>query len=183
MNSINNPESKQNVPVQEKTEKPPKEIERKFLVSSLPENLENYPHEEVVQGYVAITQDGTEVRLRKKGDKYFQTIKSGAGKIRTESEIEITEEQFKALWNTTEGKRLEKIRYKIPHQAGIIELDVYLNNLDGLITAEIEFKSEEDSEKFVAPQWFGEEATDDKGYKNQNLALHGLPERKDNVSH
>lgn len=153
----------------------PKEIERKFLVQSLPENLENYPHDEVVQGYVAIAEDGTEVRLRKKGDKYFQTVKSGGGKSRTELEVEITEEQFNALWGTTAGKRLEKTRYKIPHEAGLIELDVYKGDLTGLVTAEMEFKSEDDSKKFVVPQWLGREATEDKRYKNQSLALHGIP--------
>ncbi|MDD3101718.1 MAG: class IV adenylate cyclase [Patescibacteria group bacterium] len=178
MNSINNPELKQNIPVQEKIKKLPKEIERKFFISSLPENLEDFPHEEVMQGYIALAEDGTEIRLRKRGDKYFQTVKNGAGKIRTELEIEITEEQFNALWITTEGKRLEKIRYKIPYEAGVIELDVYQGNLKGLVTAEMEFKSEKDSDKFIPPQWFGEEATNNEKYKNQYLAIHGLPENK-----
>jgi hypothetical protein len=44
----------------------PKEIERKFLVDKLPENLDKYSHKEIIQGYVAITEEGTEVRLRKK---------------------------------------------------------------------------------------------------------------------
>jgi len=152
-----------------------KEIERKFLVAALPENLEQYPNKKIIQGYIAITPDGTEVRLRKKGKKYFQTVKSGSGKIRGEYEIEITEEQFNSLWPTTEGKRVEKTRYEIPFDQGIIELDVYHGNLEGLLTAEVEFKSKEDSEKFASPEWFRKEVTEDKKYKNQNLALHGIP--------
>jgi CYTH domain-containing protein len=55
----------------------PKEIERKFLVRSLPENLEPYPHTDIEQGYLAISEDGAEVRIRRKGKEYFQTVKSG----------------------------------------------------------------------------------------------------------
>lgn len=167
-------------PSQETSEERPQfqEIERKFLVESLPENLEQYPHKEVVQGYLAITEDGTEVRLRQKGSKYFQTVKSGSGKTRFESEVEITGEQFGTLWEATKGKRVEKTRYEIPHENGIIELDVYHGDLEGLLSAEIEFPSEEESNEFIMPEWLGEEVTDDKRYKNQNLALHGAPKRK-----
>ena len=51
------------------------EIERKFLVETLPDNCDRESYEHIVQGYLAITDDGTEVRLRRKGDQYFQTVK------------------------------------------------------------------------------------------------------------
>jgi len=177
---MKNLEKGMEVPSQETSEKQsqPQEIERKFLVKSLPENLEQYPHKDIVQGYLAITEDGTEVRLRKKGKKYFQTVKSGAGKTRFESEVEITEDQFNTLWEATKGKRVEKTRYEIPHESGTIELDIYHGDLDGLLSAEMEFSSEKDSNEFVTPIWLSEEVTDDKKYKNQNLALHGVPKRK-----
>lgn len=176
---MDNPEKALEVPLQETSDKQPQpqEIERKFLVRSLPENLEQYPHEDIIQGYLAITEDGTEVRLRQKGEKYFQTVKSGSGKTRLESEIEITEEQFKSLWEATNGKRVEKTRYEIPHENGTIELDVYHGDLEGLLLAEMEFSSEEESNKFVAPKWLSEEVTFDKRYKNQNLALYGIPRK------
>ncbi len=151
------------------------EIERKFLIKSLPKNLDWYQCEDIRQGYLSISEDGTEVRLRQKGEKYFKTVKSGSGKIRFELESEITKDQFNLLWQATAGKRIEKTRYEIPHENRIIELDVYHGNLNGLLSAEIEFSSEEDSNKFVAPEWMGEEITDDKRYKNQNLALRGIP--------
>jgi CYTH domain-containing protein len=74
-----------------------KEIERKFLVESLPENIDDFEKKEIIQGYLAVAEDGTEVRLRKKGEKYFQTVKSGGGKVRSEFEVEITREQFDAF--------------------------------------------------------------------------------------
>jgi adenylate cyclase len=156
-----------------------REIERKFLVKLLPENLEQYPHEDIVQGYLVVTEDGTEIRLRQRGEKHFQTVKSGSGKIRLESEIEITANQFNSLWEVTKGKRIKKTRYEIPNESGVIELDVYHGDLDGLLSAEMEFSNEEESNKFVAPEWMSEEITDDKRYKNQNLALHGMPEIKE----
>lgn len=94
-------------------------------------------------------------------------------------EIEIDEDQFNALWNATEGKRIEKTRYEIPHEDGVIELDVYHGGLDGLVTAEMEFDSEEKSDKFSPPEWFGEEVTGDKKYKNQQLAMNEDSIKKD----
>jgi uridine kinase len=177
---MNNLEKGVEVPTPETSENQPQpqEIERKFLVKSLPENLEQYPHKDIVQGYLAIAEDGTEVRLRQKGKKYFQTVKSGAGKTRFESEVEITENQFNALWEATKGKRVEKTRYEIPHESGTIELDIYHGDLDGLLSAEMEFSSEEESDKFIAPEWLSQEVTEDQRYKNQNLALQGVPKRE-----
>jgi CYTH domain-containing protein len=151
------------------------EIERKFLIKILPENLGKYSHSEIIQGYLSVTKDGTETRFRKKGEKYFKTTKSGAGKIRTELESKITQKQFYSNWNKTTGKRIEKTRYEIPNNKGIIELDVYHANLEGLFTAEIEFKNKKASNEFVAPDWMGKEITDDIRYKNQSLAQYGIP--------
>lgn len=102
-------------------------------------------------------------------------MKSGSGKTRIASEIEITEEQFNSLWKTTKDRRIEKTRYEIPHKVGTIELDVYHGDLEGFLSAEMEFDSEESSEKFIPPKWLGKEITDDKNYKNQNLVLFGIP--------
>ena len=75
----------------------------------------------------------------------------------------------------TEGKRIEKIRYEIEYETSLIELDIYRGSLEKLITAEVEFKTESESTKFQTPSWFGREITDDKRYKNKNLALYGIP--------
>lgn len=148
----------------------PIEIERKFSVKHLPDNLGDYAKQRIKQGYISIGNDGKEIRLRSKGDDYFLTVKSSSGLVRSEYEIKITKEQFKDLWPATEGKRLEKTRYLIPSN---IELDIYHGDLDGLITAEVEFNSEKASEEFVPPEWFGEELTYEKKYKNSALAMEG----------
>lgn len=154
------------------------EIERKFLVERLPGELNEHPHESIVQGYVASVRDGNEVRLRQKGEKFFLTIKSGGGVIRQEGEIAIDREQFEALWPFTGERVVEKIRYRIEWDGKTIELDVYSGQLEGLTTAEVEFGSEEESGTFVPPEWLGEEVSEDRRYKNESLALHGAPERR-----
>jgi adenylate cyclase len=152
---------------------PPQEIERKFLVEALPPDLERYPCTAIEQGYVTYSEDGVEVRLRHKGDQYYETVKHGGALVRMELEIELTEGQFEALWPTTEGKRLQKIRYKIPYEDRVIELDVYRVTLEGLITADVEFDSIEQSQAFIPPDWLGTEITGHPKYRNRFLAESG----------
>lgn len=121
---------------------------------------------------MAITEDGTEVRLRQSGEQYFRTVKSGGNEIRDEFEIEITRDQFEGFWPATAGKRLTKTRYRIPPD---VELDIYHGNLQGLQIVEVEFESVEAKNKFAPLSWFGKEVTDDERYKNKNLATKGMP--------
>lgn len=151
------------------------EIERKFLVKELPPELDRYPHSEIVQGYLMITENDVEIRVRKKGGRCFHTVKSGTGLVRRESEKEITEAEFAEYWPETLGKRIEKVRYEIEYEESIIELDIYSGELAGLVVAEVEFESEEESSHFLAPDWFETEVTHDERYKNKNLALKGRP--------
>ena len=153
------------------------EIERRFLVRSLPDNPDQYHHEYIEQGYFD-TKGETSARIRKKGEKYYQTFKSGSGKVRKETEIELSENQFTALWPLTAKRRLEKTRYEIPYGVHIIELDIYHGKLDGFKTVEVEFKTIEDCDAFNPPSWFGAEVTSKKRYTNKNLAKYGIPKEK-----
>jgi CYTH domain-containing protein len=152
------------------------EIERKFLIDQPPSDLDKYPSNQIDQGYIAITGEGVEVRIRNYGAHSFLTIKSGGGEVRLEEEIEIEERQFRSLWPLTEGRRISKRRYRIPadHEA-TIELDVYEGELSGLVTAEVEFDSEDAAAAFTPPTWMGREITAEPAYKNQRLAVDGLP--------
>ena len=146
------------------------EIERKWLVVD-PPGLSKRKRIAIVQGYLAVSAAGTEVRLRRQDQKHFQTIKTGTGLQRGEIEIEISRKQFKSLWPATRGHRLEKTRYILDWHGDKIELDVYKKELTGLLIAEVEFKTRKRAETFSPPKWFGREVTDDKSYKNVNLAL------------
>jgi adenylate cyclase len=151
------------------------EIERKFLVERLPDDLDAHPSREIEQGYLAITDD-VEVRVRRYGEQSFLTVKSSGDESRVEEEIEIDGRRFDALWPLTEGRRVEKRRYRIPTDDGLtIELDVYHGRLSGLLIAEVEFGSRADADRFAPPPWLSRDVTDDSRYKNKRLATEGLP--------
>lgn len=145
------------------------EIERKWLVVD-PPNLKGRKGVTIIQGYIAVSVEGAEVRLRRKGERYFETVKTGTGLRRGEIEIELSRKQFKSLWPATRGRRLEKTRYTIKWHRKTIELDVYKKKLAPLKVAEVEFKSRKEAADFSPPPWFGREVTDDAEHKNVNLA-------------
>lgn len=152
------------------------EIERKFLVRELPVYVTNTAPAAIRQGYITRSGDSVEVRLREKAGRFYQTVKSKGGKTRTEVELSLTKEQFDELWPLTAGRQVEKKRYVTEWRGFIIETDVYEGRLAGLLTAEVEFGSEEESAGFTPPEWFAEELTEDQRYKNRILATNGLPE-------
>jgi CYTH domain-containing protein len=147
------------------------EIERKFLVERLPEDLP--AGRRIEQGYLAVAPDGVEVRIRRRAGACTLTVKSGPGHVRVEEEMEIDERRFEALWALTEGRRIAKTRHVVPLAGGVAaEVDVYD---DGLLVAEVEFPTEAASAAFLPPSWFGREVTGDARYANQRLALRGPP--------
>jgi adenylate cyclase len=151
-------------------EEAPREIERKFLVRKLPPDLTSYPHNEISQGYLVSLDDGLQVRLRQSGERYSLTFKRGTGNVREEREVELSAEQFDALWPATEGKRLVKTRYEIPLDDRTVEIDLYHDRHEGLIVAEVEFEEEAAANCFQPPLWLGDDVTGDPRYSNQLLA-------------
>ena len=152
------------------------EIERKFLIPTLPDDLARYPSAAIDQGYLASTPEGVEVRVRRKGDQCFLTVKHGAKLARTEVELPLAGPQFDELWPLTAGRRLRKIRYDLPGPDGlVIELDVYADALAGLQTADVEFPDEPAAHAFQPPEFFGREISGDPLYRNERMAREGFP--------
>ena len=148
-----------------------REIERKFLVKSLPDNLKRSRYFIIEQGYLATESAGRQVRLRKTGSAASLTFKVGRGSHREEREIKLSLKQFAALWPGTAGRRLRKVRYEIPWQDLLIEVDIYRGRHAGLVVAEVEFPNGASCRRFKAPSWFGREVTGTKRYSNVRLAL------------
>ncbi len=143
------------------------EIERKFKVKYLPD-LSDCKKSEIIQGYLSYEP---EIRIRRKGNKYFITKKSNGTLEREELETEINADTFNILSDLIQDNIISKTRYeKIIADDLIAEIDIYHGINEGLIVVEVEFKSLEESLIFQAPDWFGEEITDDSSYKNKNLA-------------
>ena len=153
------------------------EIERKFLLRSLPPGLADAPAHLIVQGYLALTPEGVEVRVRRKGDEHFLTVKHGGGLRRTEVELSLPAHEFDTLWPLTAGRRLRKLRRDLPGPDGLkIEIDLYEDALAGLRVAEVEFPDEEAAHRFRPPDFFGHEITGDPAYRNETLTRLGLPQ-------
>jgi adenylate cyclase len=149
------------------------EIERKFLVAAIPDNPG--PGTRILQGYLPLASEDTELRVRRKGDETVLTVKRGHGLDRGEQEVAISDEVFETLWPLTEGRRIEKTRYELPHGDATIELDEFGGELEGLLVAEVEFDSLRASELFEEPEWLGREVTSDPAYANRMLAERGRP--------
>jgi adenylate cyclase len=149
-----------------------REIERKFLVRALPDDLPT--GRSIRQAYVAVEGD-VSVRVRDDAGSRILTVKGGRGTVRTEIELELSAERFDALWELAGDRSVEKTRHVLPLPQGSVELDMYGGTLVGLIVAEVEFGSIEESEAFDPPAWFGAEVTGDPAWTNASLALHGRP--------
>ena len=151
------------------------EIERKFLVKSLPAGWKRTAHSRITQGYLPVCVEALEIRLRKRDSKHFLTIKGGRGRKRLEEEIELSQKTFDALWPLTRGARISKTRYQIPFRGKIIQVDVFHGRLRGFVLAEVEFESVRQSRSFQPPDWLGREVTCELQYANETLALIGKP--------
>ncbi len=151
------------------------EIERKYLLPAAPVWLGECRCERIEQGYLAL-EANVEVRLRRIGKRRLLTVKRGTGREREEREAQIPQEAFEELWPLTEGRRVSKLRHYRETEAGCFEVDVYAGKLEGLITAEIEFASAPEAERFPPPEWLGRELTDEPGWANRDLALAGRPD-------
>ncbi|MBP6001086.1 MAG: CYTH domain-containing protein [Flavobacterium sp.] len=147
-----------------------KEIERKFLVTSnsfLSESTTSY---RIVQGYLNTDPERT-VRIRIKGTKGYITIKgkgNASGTTRFEWEKEITLSEAEQLLLLCEEGVIDKIRHEIPLGNHCFEVDVFAGVNDGLIVAEVELQTE--NESFEKPDWLGEEVTGQVRYYNAYLS-------------
>lgn len=147
------------------------EIERKFLVSDLPKDLEKFNKNNILQGY--INKNGHELRVRNvDNEKYYLTEKFGEGLQREEYEKEIDRKEYNELMQQAGDRIIKKVRYSYPLPTEkTAEIDFYFGNNRGLKTVEVEFDSVESAEKFDVPCWFGKEITNDLSYKNSELSL------------
>ena len=143
------------------------EIERKFLVKELPENIETYPKSHIAQAYISTSPV---IRVRKKDDAFILTVKGPGLMEREEVEFALGKESFFRLLTKSDGCIIEKTRYKIPWLSYTIELDIFEGTFEGFIMAEIEFPDTESATLSQLPSWFGPEVTMDSRFHNSSLS-------------
>lgn len=147
------------------------EIERKFLVASDVFKEESFKQTRITQGFLSTDPERT-VRVRVKGNQGFLTVKglsNTSGTSRFEWEIEIKLEEAESLLKICKKGVIDKIRYEVKSGNHTYEIDEFFGDNTGLIIAEIELESEE--ETFEKPIWLGKEVTGDVKYYNSQLSL------------
>ncbi|MCD7807033.1 MAG: CYTH domain-containing protein [Lachnospiraceae bacterium] len=158
------------------------EIERKFTIKRLPDNLRAYPYVHIEQGYLSTDPV---VRIRKEDDHYYLTYKGQGMLAREEHNLPLTRESYEHMLPKCDGNIISKKRYKIPldhpvfcadcpappdNYSLLIELDVFDEPFAPLIMAEVEFGSKAAAESFVPPDWFLEDVTYNSNYHNSNMS-------------
>lgn len=146
----------------------PFEIERKFLV-----NGNAWRNEQsgirIMQGYMPV-EKGI-VRIRVAGEQAFLTIKGRGLMTRREFEYPIPRhDAYELLEHFCNNAVVVKTRYEIPVDQHLFFVDVFHEDNEGLVIAEVELTDE--NEAVNLPDWIGLEVTRDPRYHNSNLLLH-----------
>ena len=148
------------------------EIERKYLVNSLPEDLDTCPHVEIEQGYLCTSPT---LRIRRMGDAFILTVKEKVRSVTSaivnrEEEFALSQESYIRLKGKCEGYMVGKTRYRIPVGEYVAELDIFHGRHEGLLLVEVEFPSVEAADAFAPPDWFGKDVSEDPCYRNSHLS-------------
>jgi CYTH domain-containing protein len=154
------------------------EIEKKYRVIKLPEDIEKYKKIEIEQSYLNHGSKPT-LRLRKYNeDEYILSYKARKNEYKDdlsicdEVELPLSKESYEHLRNKIDGRTIYKTRYVIPLDGGLkVEIDKFKGFFDGVCFAEIEFKSEEQANSYKIPDWLGEDISNQKRVKNGYMAI------------
>lgn len=162
-----------------------KEIEKKYAVNNLPKDLNIKDIFDIEQCYI-YKDFNTSIRIRKIKDRYSNNETSYIYTVKTSGDIqnnndyniakkyeienEIKKEEYEELIKIKISNIINKTRIVIPIEEKLkVEMDIYYDFLEGLLTAEIEFPNEGYARNYQKPDWLGEEL----GYKdfsNRRLA-------------
>lgn len=144
------------------------EIERKFLIGKLPDNIGDYKYHDIEQGYL---NTSPVVRVRKEDEEYYLTYKGKGMMAREEYNLPLNRQAYEHLVSKADGNIICKRRYLIPlDEKHTIELDEFKGAFEGLLLAEVEFESMEDASSFVPPEWFGADVTANPAYHNSVMS-------------
>ena len=130
------------------------ELELTFLAKELPEDIKTAEPTRIVDVYIPDTPEHSHLRLRQKGEKYEITKKMPVAKGNASEQIEqtipLTREEFAAL-SSCSKKRVAKDRYNIVIEGKMAEVDVFVDELKGLILIDFEFNTVEEKSAFEVP--------------------------------
>ena len=147
------------------------EIERKFLVRDDSWRAAAGPGQACLQGYLSLDR-GRVVRIRVKEGRGFLTIKGlREGISAPEFEYPIPRQDAEEMLHKLCLRPLiQKVRYELRHEGLTWEIDEFQGDNSGLIVAEVELESEEQT--VILPPWAGSEVSHDRRYSNASLVQH-----------
>lgn len=141
------------------------ELERTFLLKKFPVDLGTLRSIEVFDIYFPQAEEHPILRIRKKGDKYEITKKHPVEGVDSSRQSEETIPLSKEEWleiAELKGKRVRKNRYYYPIGADVAEIDVFQDDLKGLVLVDVEFKEVDRKNNFVMPDFCLADVTQDK---------------------
>lgn len=143
------------------------EIERKFTIKKLPDNLTSYPCHIIEQAYL---NTDPVVRVRRQDEDYYMTYKGKGMLAREEYNLPLNRISYEHLRRKADGNLISKKRYLIPYNPYTIELDIFEPPFSPLVIAEVEFPTIEEAKNFSAPDWFDQDVTNDPAYHNSTMS-------------
>ena len=157
------------------------EIEKKYTLKNLPNDLESYPCKMIEQAYL---NTSPVIRVRKSDDSYYLTYKGRGLMTREEYNLPLDKESYRHLLEKADGNIISKKRYIIPIENPqfddsyypitapklYIELDVFAPPFAPLVIAEVEFASEAMANAFIPPEWFDKDVTGNIEYHNSTMS-------------
>ena len=130
------------------------ERERTFLAKELPQEIKTTEPTRIVDIYIPDTPAHSHLRLRQNGKTYEITKKTsvaaGDASEHIEQTIPLTEEEFAAL-SRCSAKRVAKDRYRVVIDDILAEIDVFIEDLAGLVLIDFEFDTEDEKDNFIPP--------------------------------
>jgi CYTH domain-containing protein len=132
------------------------ELEKTYLARYLPEKLWEYEHKDLLDIYVPESAEHPTLRIRRRGDKYEITKKTPVENADASQHVEHTivleQAEFAALAQV-KGKKVHKTRYGYSYQNYMAEIDVFKDELAGLVLVDFEFETIEEMEAFKMPDF------------------------------
>ena len=130
------------------------EIERKFAIKEMPDLSGKQPI--VYERYYLRIEDEIEERIQKKGEKFEREIKKQLSDLsRTTEKTVLTQDEFEDLKKGAK-KSISRDSYMISN-APDVTIKIYHGDFEGLVRAEVEFKSEAEARTFKPLDWMGRE--------------------------
>ena len=153
------------------------EIERKFLLSSLPDLNKAYRYR-IEQAYI---ETEPVIRVRQRADimedgsldkaRYILTVKTGGLMAHEEFETDISKEAYDRLLAKSCGNVITKDRHVLKLGDGLkLELDIFHGAFEGIVLAEIEFPDEKTAHDYTPPAYVREDVTMDGRFHNNRMS-------------